>query len=173
MDLDELIDFANEATQEIAKHTVSVTLVPEKMTTEPDVVDALDWQSIEFGEAELNKVPDNRRGVYAFAVSHNDECLPPHVYILYIGIAGRDSNRSLRARYKDYLNAKKVKKRARIAWMIGTWHDVLRFFFASVPEDLSAEELKALEQHLNTALIPPFSEADLDADTKRRRRAFR
>ena len=58
--------------------------------------------------------------------------LPPHEYILYIGIAGYNSQRSLRERYKDYLNAKKVIKRAKIARMIGTWHEVLRFFFAPV-----------------------------------------
>jgi len=34
-------------------------------------------------------------------------------------------------------------------------------------------DLKALEAHLNTALLPPFSEGDLEAGTKRKRRAFR
>ena len=57
--------------------------------------------------------------------------------------------------------------------MIGTWHDVLRFFFAPVSDDLSSDDLKNLEKELNTALMPPFSENDLEADIKRKRRAFR
>ena len=57
--------------------------------------------------------------------------------------------------------------------MIGTWNEVLRFFFAPVGDEVSSEDLKTLEQQLNTALMPPFSEGDLEADTKRKRRAFR
>ena len=173
MKLDGLIDFANEANSEIAKYTVSVTLSPEKMAANEYAIPTLTWDSISYGETELDRVPDDKRGVYAFSVCHNDNLLPPHGYVLYIGIAGRDSNRSLRDRYRDYLNEKKVLRRARIARMIGTWHEVLRFFFAPVPDEVSSDDLKTLEKQLNTALMPPFSEGDLEADTKRKRRAFR
>ena len=137
------------------------------------VIPALAWDSVSYGDEELDRVPDDRRGVYAFAVCRNSDVLPPHGYILYIGIAGKDSQRPLRERYKDYLNVKKVKKRARIARMIGTWHQVLRFFFAHVGDDFSSEDLKTLEKQLNTAIMPPFSEGDLEAETKQKRRAFR
>ena len=173
MELDSLIDFANEASKEIAKHTVNMTLVPEKMTADLNGIADLAWDSISYGDAELDKVPNDKRGVYAFAVCHSNGILPPHCYVLYIGIAGRNSDRPLRERYRDYLNEKKVIKRARIARMIGTWYQVLRFFFAAVPDDISSDDLVRLEQHLNTALIPPFSEGDLDAETKHKRRAFR
>ena len=173
MKLDGLIDFANEANSEIAKYTVSVTLSPEKMAASEYAIPTLAWDSISYGDTELDRVPDDKRGVYAFSVCHNDNPLPPHGYVLYIGIAGRDSNRSLRDRYRDYLNEKRVLRRARIARMIGTWHEVLRFFFAPVPDEVSPDDLKTLEKQLNTALMPPFSEGDLEADTKRKRRAFK
>jgi hypothetical protein len=173
LNLTSLIDFANDVTKEIAKYTLSITLSPDKIrATEPAIPD-LDWDSISYGEAELAKVPNDKRGVYAFAVCHLSDVLPPHTYVLYIGIAGRDSDRPLRDRYRDYLNEKKVIKRSRIARMIGTWHEVLRFFFAPVGDDISSDDLKIIEQRLNTALMPPFSEGDLEADTKRKRRAFR
>lgn len=172
MNLDSLIDFANEATEEIAKYTVPVILSPEKIVSDNHAIATLAWDSVSYGEEELEKVPADKRGIYAFAVCRNHDVLPPHGYILYIGIAGRDSERSLRDRYKDYLNAKKVMKRARIARMIGTWHQVLRFFFAPIDDNVSSDDMKILEKQLNTALMPPFSEGDLEADIKQKRRAF-
>lgn len=172
MKLDSLIDFADEATEEIAKYTVSFTLSSPKMQVDQHVIPALKWDSIRYGNTELNKVPNDKRGIYAFAINQQNDVLPPHGYILYIGIAGHDSDRSLRERYKDYLNEKLILKRARIARMIGTWHKVLRFFFAPVEKNISSEDLKQLEIQLNTALMPPFSKGDLDADIKQKRRAF-
>ena len=173
MNLDSLIDFANEATYEIAKFRVPFVMRPDAMMKDQYDVPTLAWDSVTYGDEELDKVPDDRRGVYAFAVCHADDVLPPHGYILYIGIAGKNSERPLRDRYKDYLNEKKVKKRERIARMIGTWHSVLRFFFAPVDDEVSNEALQTLERQLNTALMPPFSEGDLEAETRQKRRAFR
>ncbi len=48
----------------------------------------LTWDSILYGEEEIEKIPDDKRGIYAFIVCHNSNALPPHGYILYIGIAG-------------------------------------------------------------------------------------
>lgn len=173
MRLNSLIDFADAATNEIAKFTFPVTISPEKMLVEQNLISSLVWSSISYGESEIEKVPDDQRGIYAFVICHNDSVLTPHGYILYIGIAGRNSNRSLRTRYRDYLNVKKVLKRARIARMVGTWHKILRFFFAPIENDVSGKVLEALERQLNTAFMPPFSEGDLDAETKNKRRAFK
>ena len=136
-------------------------------------IPALVWDSISYNNnKELAKVPADKRGVYAFAVCQYSKVLPPHGYVLYVGIAGRDSNRPLRERYKDYLNEKQVLKRERISFMIGTWHQVLRFFFAPVEDAVSSEELKALEKQISTALMPQFSKGDIEADLRRKRRAF-
>ncbi len=136
------------------------------------VVNQLTWSSIKYGDAEVHKVPDDKRGVYAFAICQPSKLLPPHGYVLYIGIAGKDSNRPLRERYKDYLNGKRVMKRKKIAFMIGNWHQVLRFFYAPVDEAVSTEDLQRLEIHLNTALLPPYSDRDMVAEVRDMRRAF-
>ena len=172
MNLESVIDFANEANDEIGKYMVNVILSPKKMMSSEYDFTSLDWKSIRYGKEELEQVPDDKRGLYAFAVCHPSDILPPHGYVLYIGIAGRKSQRSLRKRYQDYLNRSKILKRKGIARMIGHWHDVLRFYYVPVDKDVSSEELEKLERQLNTALIPPFSKRDLEADTKRKRRAF-
>lgn len=173
MNLDGLIDFANQATADIAKYQIPIVLNADHILADDHAVDALAWQSVSYGDAELDKVPADKRGIYAFAVCRQNAILPPHGYILYIGIAGRGSDRALRDRYRDYLNPRKVIKRDRIARMIGTWHQVLRFFFAPVDDDVSSADLQLLEKQLNTAFMPPFSEGDLEAEIKRKRRAFR
>lgn len=172
VDIDSLIDFANEAHAEIGRYMVQVTLSPEQLKSDTYSVNPLVWNSIPFGDEDLDQIPGDKRGVYAFSVCEPSDVLPPHGYVLYIGIAGRDSNRSLRERYRDYRNVKKVMKRAGIARMIADWHDVLRFFFAPVDEEVSSDELKQLEVQLNTAMMPPFSIGDLEAATKQKRRAF-
>lgn len=50
--------------------------------------------------------------------------------------------------------------------MIGTWHKVLRFYFAPIEDDVTSDDLQVFEKQLNTALLPVFSEGDLDAGTK-------
>jgi len=173
MDLDAIIDFANKAHEEIGRFNVTVTLTPDNIMAAEYALAQLEWDSIPYGEDEIDKVPADKRGIYAFAVHHPSDVLPPHGYILYIGIAGRGSSRSLQARYRDYLNQKKVVKRPRIARMIGDWHKCLKFFFAPIEDNISSDDLEKLERQLNTALMPPFSEGDLEAGTRAKRRAFR
>lgn len=173
MNLKKIRDFADCAHREIGKYRLTVTLSPDKMMMNQYDVDVISWESILYGKSELAKIPDNKRGIYAFAICHENKVLPPHTYVLYIGIAGKDSDRSLRERYKDYLNECKILKRPGITRMIADWQPVLRFYFASVDENVSSEELKRLERQLNTALMPPFSEGDLEADTRRKRKAFK
>lgn len=173
MDLSDISDFVNQANNEIGIFQFTMTLSPTKLTFDSFNVPSLIWDSIKYGKDEIDKVPGDKRGVYAFSIHHPSQVLPPHGHILYIGIAGRKSDRSLKARYADYLNPRIVLKRERIARMIGTWHEVLRFHFAPIDDSMTSEQLEQLEKDLNTALLPPFSEGDLEADTKKKRRAFR
>lgn len=111
MKLDSLIDFADEAAKDIGKYMLQVTLNPDRLTEEDYPLTNLEWKSVKYGlDDDIDKIPDDQRGIYAFAICHENSVLPPYGYILYIGIAGRKSDRSLRARYKDYLNEKKVIK---------------------------------------------------------------
>ena len=149
MSTDAFKDFANEANAEIGNYRVQMMLSPDKMRFNAYCVPTLTWQSISYGDAELQQVPNNRRGVYAFVLCEHNSVLPPHGYVLYVGIAGRGSNRSLRARYKDYLNAKAVtKKRPKIAYMIGNWRQVLRFYFVPVEPEFPSADLERLESQL-------------------------
>ncbi|MBT3039175.1 MAG: hypothetical protein KME37_09575 [Candidatus Thiodiazotropha sp. (ex Codakia orbicularis)] len=173
MDLDEIIDFANEVTDEIGKFRVdNIFLSPDKLMSDDFQIASLEWDSIPYGDSEIDKVPNDRRGIYAFVIFQENKVFPPHGYVLYIGIAGRNSDRPLRQRYKDYLNSKKVRKRAKIARMIGLWNEVLKFYFAPIDNNVSTDDLQILEKQLNSALLPPCSVGDLDAETKTKRRAF-
>lgn len=172
MNLDSPKDFANRASEQIGRYRIEFTLSPSELMADNYDCNQLSWYSIEYGEAEIHKVPNDKRGVYAFVVCQPSDVLPPHGYVLYIGIAGKESNRTLRERYRDYLNSKKIMKRSKIAMMIGNWHEVLRFFYAPVDDALSSEDLQKLEMQLNTALLPPYSERDMVAEVREMRRAF-
>lgn len=173
MDLESLKDLADEAHEELGKYAVRFFLSPEKLAADDFVLDQLGWSSIGFdNDDELENVPDDKRGVYAFVVTHQNDVLPQHGYVLYIGMAGQKSDRPLRERYQDYLNPAKVKKRMGITRMIANWYDVLHFYFAPVDDEVSTEELEELEKQLNTAMMSPFAEKDMDADAKRKRKAF-
>ena len=173
LNIQPLIDFANTTHNTFGRYQRPFALVPENLLAASYVVKCLNWSSIHYGDSEIEKIPDNKRGVYAFAIAQPGTILPPHGYILYIGMAGRDSTRSLRERYRDYLTPSKMAKRDGIRLMIGTWHAVLRFYFAAVDDEMSSDDLKRLEKQLNTALVPPYSEADIEAATRQKRRAFR
>lgn len=174
MTFDLLRDFANHANRQIGDFRLEFILSSDKMRRDDYDVDKLTWDSIHFGDdAEIEKIPNDKRGIYAFAICHPSNILPPHGYVIYVGIAGLQSDRPLRERYKDYLNERHLqKKRPHIAHMIGNWQDVLRFYFAPIDDSFSSENLEKLEKQINTALMPPFVRGDLEADTKQKKRAF-
>ncbi len=172
MNLNETIDFADRVHNEIGRYRVEFTLSPQRLTTTDYIVSSLTWYSINYGSEEIDHVPNDKRGIYAFAIFHPSDVLPIHGYILYIGIAGKNSNRSLRERYRDYLTDSKIRSRAQIRRMIGDWHQVLKFLYAPVEDDVSSDELIRIETQFNTALMPPFSINDLDAELREQRRAF-
>jgi len=172
LDLKSLEDFADNATNEFAKFGVQFNLSPERLVADNFGIDNLCWSHIPYGRDQIEEVPNDRRGVYAFVICYENGILPPHNYVMYIGIAGRNSNRTLRERYRDYLNERVVCKRPKIARMIGTWHSVLCFYFASVDEEIDSSALETIEKALNSALIPPFSQRDIDIELKQKRSAF-
>ena len=91
MNLDELIDLANQVNQDISRYWRPFVLNPARLLADDFVVPNLEWHAIRYGRAEIDQVPDDRRGVYAFVVRIESDVLPPHGYILYIGIAGENS----------------------------------------------------------------------------------
>ena len=170
---DTIDDFNDEIVQEIARYEVKdVILNPNNLLAGNFVIPHLNWESIRFGREEIDKVPADQRGVYAFAIRIDSGVLPPHGYILYIGMAGRNSDRSLRERYTDYLYPNKVRKRGRITRVMN-WRQVLQFMFAAVDNTVPTKDIETLERQLNTALIPPYSDRDMEADLREKRAAWR
>ena len=149
------------------RYSLNFRLNPQNMMSVNGL--SLQWNSIEYKTGDENKIPDDKSGIYAFAIECSNDTLPPNCYILYIGIVGIRGNRSLRQRYKDYLQTSKVKKRSNICRMIDLWSSVLVFFFAPI-EDTA--KLKSLEKEMNDALHPPFSRGDYSSGTKRGRNAY-
>ena len=130
------------------------------------------WNSITFGKDEIKHVPNDQRGLYAFIIADLRTFLPPHGYIMYIGIAGRRSCRSLRARYQDYFEPSELARRPALGRMICYWHPILRFHFAPVDDNVTSAELEVMEQRLITAFLPPCSKGDIKADTRAMMAAF-
>ena len=172
MKIQRLIDAANKTSEEYGRYLIRFALAPQRLNFQHYLIPNLSWSSIMYGEEELDKVPNDKRGIYAFAIHQPSVTLPPHKYILYIGISGRNSNRSLRERYRDYLTMSKVQGRPSISYMIGNWHPVLQFLYAPVEDEVTTEELQELEKQLNSALMPPYSYGDIDAEIRHQRKAF-
>ncbi len=168
-----LKNFAKKANRTLGDYRCNFILSPNLMNLGNCAINSLNWDYINFETGDKEKIPDNKRGIYAFVIRVDNNILPPHGYVMYIGIAGKNSNRSLRARYSDYLNEKAVLKRENIAYMIGTWSTVLQFFFAPIEDEISSKKLQKLEKQLNGSFMPPISRRDFSADLKRPMRAFR
>jgi hypothetical protein len=158
----------------IGAHQIKFTLIPNHLNQNTFAVPNLQWTTVKHGTDARDQMPLSR-GIYAFTLKLQSDVAPDNDYILYIGIAGAEGagTRTLRDRYSDYLNQKKVLKRgSHIVRMLGTWHEVLNVQFAEVDNEVSAEGLKLLEKQLNDALLPPFSRGDITAELKSMRNAF-
>jgi len=173
LDINKIRATLDVAVEDVQKYKIQFTLNADRIASLASSPAPLHWNSVKFDDPkQIDKIPDDRRGIYAFVVAAGNQPSPPHGYIMYIGISGVRGERSLRARYRDYLDTAKVLKRPKLMRMVATWHDVLRFFFAPVNNDMTLADLKSLEQMLNTAWMPPCVEQDLDATTRTMRRAF-
>ena len=170
--LTEVFDFENQAHNTISRYKQDFILNPDHMARANYALPKLDWQSIKYGSEEIVRIPDNKRGLYAFVAQFPNEVFPPHGYVMYIGITGKNSNRSLRERYMEYIRERSIRRRPHIAIMIAKWHHILRFFYAPVDDDVSSEDLQEMEIQLNTSLMPPFAKQDLDAEVREMRKAF-
>ena len=173
LDLNKIRATRDAAAETVQKYQMRFTLNADRIGSFAGPSFPLNWESIQFDNAsEISHIPDDRRGVYAFVVANDAPPLPTHGYIMYVGIAGVESNRSLRARYKDYLDTNKVLNRPKVMRMVALWHDVLRFFFAPVDSTITSDQLEDLERNINSTWMPPCNQQDVDATTRAMRKAF-
>lgn len=151
----------------LQKYQQRVVLYPKQWRSFKPVP-PLKWESVRFGNAFVQKVPQER-GIYAFVVQFQDHArtrlvLPNHGYVLYGGITGdKSKTRTLRDRFQDYLHEKKRNKRVNVNRMLNTWSQDLFFHYAVVGQTI---DLHALELALNDAIIPPFVENDFSATVR-------
>jgi hypothetical protein len=121
----------------------------------------LDWQKQKFGRATLHAIPQER-GIYVFTIEHAKAPLPPHGYILYVGIAGDESGSTLRTRYGQYLRDQRNEKgRPAVVFMLKNWSSHL--FFNFVPLADRSVDLARLERALLDSVMPPVNKGDFSA----------
>lgn len=144
-------------------------VISPKQLKKFSTVASLVWKKVEFTPANKATIPKSR-GIYAFVVEHNDLGLPPHGYVMYVGISGDTSKRTLQIRYGDYLQDKIRNKRASIHFMLNKWDECLFFHYAEVKD--KRIKLSKLEQDMSDALFPPFSKKDFSAEIRQVKKAF-
>lgn len=141
------------------EHRIEAMVWPQSWSKVPEGYQ-FEWTKIRFTDENKASVSPER-GIYAFAASVENWFVPPHGYILYIGITGARKPRGLQVRYDDYLRERRRgSKRPRIRQMFKLWGDHLDFWFAPCPD--TSIDLEALEKEMNTMVIPPFVEMDFE-----------
>lgn len=122
----------------------------------------LSWHKLPFSEASKADIPEVR-GIYAFTVELTDCKLPPHGYILYMGITGNSSDANLKKRFSQYLlHLKNEDGRPAVYIMLKKWQRDLQFNFVPLPS--KSIDLAKIERAFLGALIPPVNKKDLGAD---------
>ncbi|MCB9968267.1 MAG: GIY-YIG nuclease family protein [Geminicoccaceae bacterium] len=134
---------------------------------------ALNWASVPF-QLESIKQVSNKPGIYAFIIRSDTANLPPHGYVMYVGIAKQRKRQSfLRQRFREYLREQDradEPRRSHISDMLRRWRGLIYFYFATVEEDSNL--LDKIEIDLNDAFQPPKSHGDLSATVRAAKRAF-
>lgn len=131
---------------------------------------ALDWKQVQFGKQNAHLVPKTR-GVYAFSMVVGDHNLPPHGYVLYVGITGDASQATLKSRFAQYTTAlNRTKCRPRVRYMLTEWEGSLVFNYVEVPD--AKVGLRPIEVSLLDALLPIVNSRDFSASIQQGRSAF-
>jgi hypothetical protein len=164
-------DFAahKAAQSEFGYHAQTFYLWPRQLTS-LSLPMKLSWTRVRFESANASLIA-KQPGVYAFVIQHDDDNLPPHGYVAYIGETGEDGVlRTLRDRFKDYLRDRDWPKRDNIYELLNKWSTCLFFHFA--PVDVTATDLLKVEQLLNDAIIPPYNKRDFSPAIKKLKRIY-
>ena len=124
---------------------------------------SLNWHKVEFRPENHSAVP-KQPGIYAFSCEHRGTKLPPHGYILYVGITGdEDSAATLHSRYAQYVRHQSTKQgRPAVVYMLVNWANHLSFYFCPIVN--SKISLKGIEKRMINSLLPPINKRDFDAE---------
>ncbi|MEA9589194.1 hypothetical protein VC279_19925 [Xanthomonas sp. WHRI 10064A] len=129
----------------------------------------LTWKRVKFEKGNVNNVPDVR-GIYIFTLQVDENELPIHGYIWYMGIAGHRSAHTLRKRYGNYIYDQRSPawKRPKVRYMLQKWKEDLYFNFVELDTGVN---LKTIESAFLNAIIPPANLADINATISMPRKA--
>lgn len=129
----------------------------------------LSWKRVKFDKANAASVPDTR-GIYIFTLQVDENELPIHGYMWYMGIAGHNSKHTLRKRYGNYLTDQisPAWKRPKVRYMLQKWKGDLYFNFVELDHGIN---LKKIESAFLNAIIPPANLADINGTISSARKA--
>ena len=74
---DLLDDFVNASAEQL-RYQFRVDLQPDRLMAPDSALQPLAWESIPYGYDEIHRVPDDKRGIYAFAINYPSDVLPPN-----------------------------------------------------------------------------------------------
>jgi hypothetical protein len=131
----------------------------------------LKWEYVDFKKTTRAEVP-KKPGLYAFAAQPPHSDFPPSSWLFYVGEVGAtgSKDRTLWKRYDEYLKELEESIRAKVGTFIYRYRGYVRFYYCEL--DPAANDLKAMETRLISALWPDGNINDFDADVARIRRAF-
>lgn len=122
----------------------------------------LNWQRVDFTPSNQCVIP-RMRGIYVFSAESRTPKLPPHGYILYLGLTGDEaSDSNLYRRYGEYVRQQARKTgRPAVTYMLDNWSDHLTFYFCPIKNPNVS--LAQIETRFLNAVIPPINKRDMDA----------
>jgi len=142
------------------EHSFKVFLWPDAWR-DANTPEALNWNKVDFGDATIGDVPE-QRGVYGFCICVKNSIMPPHGVLVYFG----ETSRTLRQRYREYVrDCKRGAKRPKFENLFSLWPGDLDFYFAPINDQ--NRDLKEIEEELNDAVIPLCVTDDFSAEIRR------
>lgn len=113
---------------------------------------SLAWRAVRFQRANVNRVPNNAKGIYTFVVKPGIANHPSCAYLMYVGKAEKQM---LRGRFSQYFAEKdegEASRRPHVTEMLLKWDKFLWFYYAEISD---ATKIKRVEDELLTAYLPP------------------
>lgn len=108
----------------------------------------LKWNSILFNSKNLSHTP-NKKGIYAFILKPSYDNFLETKYLFYVG----KTNRTLKIRYKEYLNEKegKGKTRKKVHKMLNQYEGFLHFYWAEIG---AVKNINKFEENIINTFVP-------------------
>lgn len=134
------IDFQEEAM--IKFHIKKFLLYPEHWNLEENKIPInLTWSSVKFNETNIDKIP-TKKGIYAFTLKPEYKGVFETNYLFYIG----KTNRTLKTRFKEYINdfKGKGKPRKKVFSMLKNYSGYLHFYFAEISSTAHVDKCENL-----------------------------